>query len=337
MENDEIEELLEGVRIPSDEEVEAAGRRFDRRLWRVRMRRRFVRSVGAVAAVVCCGLLVVAPWMWGEVEEMEVARVEEMPRVSVPTLILADGCSLNLREKGANALLGESNIRIEENRIVYDTLPVERELVYNTLVIPAGFTYNAVLADGTEVVLNAGSSLKYPEEFVGELREVELSGEAYFNVTKSDVPFEICVGGAKIRVYGTRFNVKERLRKSIETVLVEGKIGFQTPSHDEVQVAPGERVAFNRISGDMKVETVDVKYAMAWLDGVFRYRDAPLNLVLEDISAWYGVEFDARTDLNCIEVTMNLSKQTTINEVIMFLEKITSCTFTGEGGCYIVK
>ena len=53
-----------------------------------------------------------------------------------------------------------------------------------------------------------GSSLKYPEIFVGKQREVELSGEAYFNVAKSDIPFEISVGGSKIRVYGTRFNVK---------------------------------------------------------------------------------------------------------------------------------
>ena len=59
---------------------------------------------------------------------------------------------------------------------MYDTARTAREIVYNTLIIPAGFTYNVTLADGTEVTLNAGSRLKYPEEFVGDLREVELSG-----------------------------------------------------------------------------------------------------------------------------------------------------------------
>lgn len=61
--------------------------------------------------------------------------------------------------------------------------------------------------------MNAGSRLKYPEEFVGDLREVELSGEAYFNVTKSGQPFEVNIDGSKIRVYGTRFNVKGRQQK----------------------------------------------------------------------------------------------------------------------------
>lgn len=74
---------------------------------------------------------------------------------------------------------------------MYDTARTAREIAYNTLIIPAGFTYNVTLADGTEVTLNAGSRLKYPEEFVGDLREVELSGEAYFNVTKSGQPFEV--------------------------------------------------------------------------------------------------------------------------------------------------
>jgi len=255
----------------------------------------------------------------------------------VPTLILADGNSLNLKGKKMDSVVQKSNIQIANNHIMYDTARTAREIAYNTLIIPAGFTYNVTLADGTEVTLNAGSRLKYPEEFVGDLREVELSGEAYFNVTKSGQPFVVNIDGSKIRVYGTRFNVKGRSQKTVETVLIEGKIGFKSPGRDEIQVIPGEQVAYNVGSGDIKVERVDVQYAMAWLNNVFRYRDKPLDLVLEDISTWYGVEFEARTELARIEITMNLSKETPIDEVIQFLEEMTDCKFIKERGHYIVK
>ena len=342
MEKD-IEKLLDGVKIPSDEEVEAAGMRFDRRIRHLRMRRRVMWATGSVAAVLCCGLVVASLWMnKGAKENVGVAEMPRFlktdPEVAVPTLILADGNKLNLKEKEANSTVRKSNIRITDDRIIYDdTIPTVREIVYNKLIIPTGFTYNITLADGTEVTLNAGSSLKYPETFIGKQREVELSGAAYFNVARSDVPFEIRVGGSKIRVYGTRFNVKERAQKNIETVLVEGKIGFESPGHKEVRVSPGELVSYDMASADIKVKPVDVLYATAWLDGVFRYCDKPLDLVLEDISTWYGVSFECREGLDRIEVTMSLNRTTPIDEVVSFLEKITKCKFIKERGYYTVK
>ena len=171
---------------------------------------------------------------------------------------------MNLKEREADSTAGKSNIRITDDRVIYDTMPAVREIVYNRLIIPAGFTYNVTLADGTEVTLNAGSSLKYPEIFVGKQREVELSGEAYFSVAKSDIPFEISVGGSKIRVYGTRFNVKERPQKAIETVLIEGKIGFKSPGHKEVRVVPGELVSYDMASGGRYMRTTSAFLLATW-------------------------------------------------------------------------
>lgn len=333
----DIEEILDNVKIPSDEEVEAAGIRFDRRIRRLRTRRYMMWGAGSVAAVLCCGFVFASLWMnKGTKENLVAAKISHVLKtehqVVVPTLILADGNKLNLKERKADSTVGKSNIRIADDRVIYDTMPDVRDVVYNKLVIPTGFTYNVTLADGTEVTLNAGSSLRYPEIFVGKQREVELSGEAYFDVAKSDIPFEISVGGSKIRVYGTRFNVKERFQKTIETVLVEGKIGFKSPGHEEIRVIPGELVSYDMTSAAIEVKPVDVQYATAWLDGVFRYRDKPLDLVLEDISAWYGVSFESREGVDEIEITMSLDKTTPIEEVVSFLEKITNCEFIKERG-----
>lgn len=108
----DIEEILDNVKIPSDEEVEAAGMRFDHRIRRLRMRRRLMWATGSVAAVLCCGLVFTSLWMNRGVKEN--LGVAEIPRVlktdhqvAVPTLIFADGNKLNLKEREADSTAGE--------------------------------------------------------------------------------------------------------------------------------------------------------------------------------------------------------------------------------------
>lgn len=335
----EIDELLDTIKIPSDEEVEAAGLRFDRRIRGMRWRRQLIWGMSSAAAVGLIGIMFILFWQ-NDSKHEPVEVVEEIKldsRVIVPTLILSNGSSVNLKEEKIEMKIQESNIRVEDNRITYDSVSNIQKVEYNTLVIPAGYTYNVTLADGTRVMLNAGSRLKYPVEFIGDRREVELSGEAYFDVAKSGKPFEVSVFDSKIRVYGTQFNIKTSRENTVETVLVEGKIGFRSPGREEVKVVPGERVSYNAVSGNVDVRQVDTRYATAWMDGVFKYQDKKLNLVLEDISAWYGVEFDSQIDISMIEVTMNLNKRTPIEEVISFIELMTDCKFIKERGHYIVK
>lgn len=339
----DIEKLIDQIRIPTDAEVEAAGQRFDRRLRRIRLHRRLMWTGSSAAAVLLCGFIVAALWPKNGGEEVvelaKVSNIMPMPStIKAPTLILSDGQSLNLEGEKPDTLIPLSNIRISDNHIAYDTTSAVQEIVYNTLLIPAGYTYNLTLADGTEVILNAGSRLKYPMEFVGDSREVALSGEAYFKVTPSDKPFEVNIDGSKVRVYGTQFNVKSVPGKMIETVLVEGKIGFTSPGHEEIEVEPGEQVAYNAESGDVDVQQVDVQYATAWLSGVFKYRDKPLSVILKDMALWYGVEFDSRIDLTKVELTMSLNKQTPIEEVVSFMELMTNYKFIKtERESYIIE
>ena len=335
----EIEELIDSVKIPSDEEVEAAGRRFDKRIRQIRRRRQFAWGTGSVAAVLLCGVIFVLLQPKEEVQEqtsvLPVVKTEN--EVTAPTLILSDGNSVNLNDGQTDTMLRRSNIQLADKHIKYDTTPAVREVAYNTLVIPTGFTYDVTLADGTLVTLNAGSRLKYPETFVGEQREVELEGEGFFNVEKSEKPFVVKVLESRIRVYGTRFNVKTSPRKTVETVLVEVRIGFKSPGQDEVQVVPGQQVEYNPESGFVSIEQVDVRYAIAWLKGVFKYQDKPLNFILEDLSTWYGVTFEPRVDVTGIKITMNLSKKTSIDEVIAFLKLMTNREFIEERGNYIIE
>lgn len=335
----ELEDFLDSLKIPTAEEVEAAGVRFERRIRRLRLWRRVLWSSGA-AAVVLVGLLVI-PW-WGEQGEKEIAglaREHEMPgEILVPTLILSDGGRVDLTE-AKDAMLTEScqNIRVKGNRIIYDAKPDTVAMKINTLVIPAGYIYNLTLADGTEVTLNAGSRLEYPEAFTGERREVRLAGEAYFRIAKSGMPFEVNAENATVRVYGTQFNMKTRQGDMVETVLVEGKVGFIPAEGEEVWMVPGQGVEYDGQSGRLEVHPVDVACAIAWMGGVFKYRDCPLRLVMQDVAAWYGVEFDVQGEALTVELTMSLEKNTPLEETLQFIEQITACQIKQERGVYIVK
>ena len=343
----DIEKWLdEGARVPSDGEVEAAGRRFDRRLRAFRRRRWMAWGSGVAAAVL--GAVVAVSYLSrrepAEPSPAPLARVVPAERPVVePTLILADGESLALNDVEADTTVQGAAIRTADNRVSYmnkegkDTTASEREVRYNTLVIPAGYTYAVTLADGTSVTLNAGSRLRYPMAFAGESREVELAGEAFFDVTKGEKPFVVKVANASVRVYGTRFNVKLTRSDIIETVLVEGRIGFRSSGGKEIPVVPGEQVTYRGTSGEVATRRVDTRYATAWLEGVFRYSDRELDLILDDISSWYGVEFASELDLGAIKLTMNLSKETPIGEVVSFVALMTDCEITKEKEVYVIR
>lgn len=334
MTDQELEELL-NMTVPSDKDVEAAGKRFDRRIRRMMWRRRMIWISGSVAAIVILGI--VFTFLWSGEDKKDTVKIAKMEEpVIVPTLVLPDGNRVNLIEQKIDEIAPVFKVQ-GADETACDTTLENRKIEYNTLVIPAGFTYGITLADGTRVMLNAGSRLKYPVGFLGDLREVKLMGEAYFDVAKSEKPFIVNVGKSKIRVYGTRFNVKVSRQKTVETVLVAGKIGFTPPSREEIKVEPGELVSYDTEVDRVEIKKVDTRYALAWMNGVFKYQDKPLNLVLEDISTWYGVQFDEQIDLKKIEITMSLSKETPIDEVISFLERMTDCKFIKERGYYIVK
>ena len=116
-----------------------------------------------------------------------------------------------------------------------------------------------------------------------------------------------------------------------------GRSGSRHRTGEEIKVESGELVFYDTEVDRVETKKVDTGYAIAWMNGVFKYRDKPLNLVLEDISTWYGVQFDEQVNLKKIEITMSLSKETPIDEVISFLERITDCKFIKERGYYIVK
>jgi len=167
---------------------------------------------------------------------------------------------------------------------------------YNTVRTPKGGQYRVKLPDDTEVWLNASSSIKFPSSFTEDSREVEVHGEAYFEVAKTvnkkgqRIPFLVKSDQQIIEVLGTHFNVNNYSNEStIKTTLLEGSIRIVLAgSQFGKMLKPGQEstVYNNQIS----IENADLESVMAWKDGDFIFNNESLVSIMKKIERWYDVE-----------------------------------------------
>lgn len=157
------------------------------------------------------------------------------------------------------------------------------------------------LPDGTKVWLNAGSSLKFPESFRPEYRQVELTGQGYFEVVKkSEQPFLVKVNPAySVEVLGTSFNVSAyKDDDMIETTLVDGSVQLNIKRADGRVVRqllkPGEKAEFRKTNNKLSIATVDTDNDIAWRNGGIVFRNHSMAQVLKTLARFYNVKFDVK-------------------------------------------
>lgn len=215
------------------------------------------------------------------------------------TLILADGRKISLSDVRSGQIAVQSGSVISKNnrgQVTYEQQDKARKVNqaggFNTIVTPNGGQWNIKLPDGTLVWVNAGSSLKYPASFSPSARVVELSGEAYFEVSHDPSrPFSVVTADQRVKVLGTHFNISAYPGNAeAKTTLLEGRINVLTDiDHQELLLLPGEQLAVTR--NGKSIKTVDAENAAAWKDGLFVFDNDPLDDVLQQLSRWYNVPF----------------------------------------------
>ncbi|TKG94997.1 FecR family protein [Puteibacter caeruleilacunae] len=168
--------------------------------------------------------------------------------------------------------------------------------IEHTVYAPLGGKTMVVLPDGSRVWLNAGSELKYPQEFNLEQREVELSGEAFFDVEKMDIPMLVKAGEMDVKVFGTEFNVYAYPNEDIlETQLVSGKVSVISSNAKGKRVStpliPGRQAVYSKQKKHVVVSNiVNLKHVAGWRNNLFAFKDEPFKRILNTIERNYNVE-----------------------------------------------
>ncbi|MCM1032113.1 MAG: FecR domain-containing protein [Oscillibacter sp.] len=282
----------------------------------------WLRAVASVAAVIAVVLFV---WRGGEKDTLEcVANYSGQEQYLKPTLILDNDSALVL-SGNIMALAGRADgvEHMGENHLRYASEKRSKKPGFNKLVVPRKYTYTVYLADGTEIMLNAGSSLKYPVSFTEDVRKVELFGEAFFKVAKSHRAFVVSMGDCEVKVYGTQFNVYTRPDGDIEVVLLEGSIGFVTEGRPEIEVVPGQLVSFDRKSNEMNVSEVEPQDYILWTENMFVFKNRSLKRILTELEVWHGIKITSASDAENIKLTLIVGKDTPLEEMFGFITEIT--------------
>ncbi len=339
-----VERMVEDVHRVARMDRKAAAAGLQSRLREMERRKRASRRwlyVGSSVAAAVVLFFMVTMMLPEKERVMEKAPVlVNVAEIKVPTLITTgedDAIvaldTLEVKQGNDVYVVGEESQTgtVEENE------PEEKPVRNVRIVIPAGFTYSVQLADGSTVVLNAGSELRFPEEFRDSVREVEMKGEGYFNVKKSDIPFIVQAGETQVKVYGTRFNLFYRKELALsEAVLVEGSIGMMAGGK-EVRIVPNERVYYTMKDSVVRTEKVDPADYIAWMENSFKYNGVRLDKIVFDISQWYGVEIRLAPELESRTCTLEFDKSSTIDWVIKALGLIIDKNIKQEGGAYYIN
>ena len=226
--------------------------------------------------------------------------------------------------------------------VQYDSLSTKRaeKPIYNKIVVPRGGEYFVTLSEGTKVWLDADSELEYPVFFSGDFREVKLKGNAYFCVTKkNDKPFVVRAGEFSLKVYGTEFNVNAYDLQNIETVLVNGSIGFKANvSTPERMMAPNELAVSDSRTGLSEIHQVDIYPYIAWKNQNIVFVNERLESIMEKMARWYDVTvFFQDESLKDLRFDCNMRRYTDIRDLFFFLEKTSNARFALNGRTVVIS
>jgi ferric-dicitrate binding protein FerR (iron transport regulator) len=247
-------------------------------------------------------------------------------------LTLADGKQIFLdsAQNGTISTSGNNHIIKKGAQVIYgsETVDENAPLTYNTMATPKGREFQIVLPDGTKVWLNAASSIKYPTVFNAGLREVEVTGEAYFEVAHqadkkgARIPFIVHTNRMTIRVLGTHFDVNAYEDEPYtKTTLLEGSVAANEKGSNKIEtIKPGQQaIVSNTVAGEIKVQPADVDKAVAWKNGLFQFNDDQLEAILRQVSRWYDIDIDCAAGKKDLRFNGVISRRSNVKAIMDLL------------------
>jgi len=270
------------------------------------------------------------------------------PGTDKALLTLSNGSTIQLTNSGNKKIADENGTAVNQQgaQLVYDARQSssisQSILSYNILSTPRGGQYQLVLPDGSRVWLNAVSSIRYPTAFIGKERNVEITGEAYFEVKHNPaMPFKVKINtpsgdGGEVQVLGTHFNVNAYADEAtINTTLLEGSVKVSKNS-SVVLLKPGQQAQLINHDQLKLVENADMDAAVAWKNGLFSFNASNIKTVMQQISRWYDVEVVYAGDVK-ETFFVKMSRNTNVSNVFKILETTGGVHFEIDGKKITVK
>jgi transmembrane sensor len=291
-------------------------------------------------AAAVAGILMIGAWFLirnkgenADVRQAIVTMQVVKPGGNKAVLTLADGNKIVLdsAQNGTIAKQGSSQVvKTASGQVAYTRVGISAPVGFNVITTPKGGQYQVTLSDGTQVWLNASSSIKFPTSFIEKIREVEITGEAYFEVTRNKlIPFHVRTGNVDVQVIGTSFNVMAYDDEKIwKTTLISGsvKVAIVASSDNQpgVILKPGQQaqmVDASLLVGDhIQVVNADIDEAISWKNGITSFKNEDIRSIMRKIARWYDIDISYEGNLPERKFMGGLSRNSTFADLINVLE-----------------
>lgn len=240
------------------------------------------------------------------------------------TITLSDGTVIELSADQDGVIASGSELSYADGEKLLDA---KNDIQYATLNTPRGGQYRLTLPDGTKVILNAESSVRYPTAFTEKERKVELEGEAFFDVKENKAqPFVVVTDKQQVTVTGTTFNINAYgdNNRTI-TTLVTGSVNVTSNSNSATtSLKPGQEATLS--NGNIKTKEVDTHVATGWADGVFVFKYKTLAEILPQLERWYDIHVDIDPIPN-EEFYAEINRNMPLSKVLKAIEKTSDVRF----------
>ena len=284
-----------------------------------------------------------------------VAKLEDkQPAKNIAILTLGNNSQIVLDEASSGEIAQEGGVSIlktDKGELVYkirnsNKLSTNDLNKYNTISTPMGGKFKVILPDGSLVLLNAASTLKYPVHFDEKVRKVSFTGEAYFEIAKLEdkrkkrVPFFVYSNDQIVEVLGTHFNINSYDNEEYsKTTLLEGsvKITNEKSAATAKILKPGQQAVIKRGDVQTKIMIADEAQALAWKDGYFLFKNTNIKDVVNELERWYNVDIQYEDEMEFENITGYISRNVKISSVLKMLQLSGIVNYEISGSKIIIK
>ena len=298
----------------------------------------------SVAVIICFSLYSILTNRHKVVPQIAKTKLHDIPPGgNNAVLTLANGSKIILNNAKKGLLIQQGNVKVSkttEGLVVYkangdDVAPGNAKL--NTINTPKGGQYEVILPDGTKVWLNALSYLRFPTNFAGKTRQVEISGEAYFEVAKNPAkPFIVKSNRAEVTVLGTHFNVNDYPDEAFsKTTLLEGAVKIKG-KQSVGTLKPGDQAIVSESEAMKVLAGADTEEVVAWKNGIFEFNRADITSIMRQASRWYDIDISYASPPSQVLYKGRISRNVNLSEMLSMI-KYMGINYTLEGRKLTIK
>lgn len=327
--------------IPSQEEMADVWNNIKKGIDKKRLRRRhrhiFV-TVTSAAAFVGFVWLGVNWYFLSNNPDISViaAKMADEALVGDDIRLIVSQNEVHLVKKGATVAYSEDGgVSVDEEKVPKNTA----KDLYDQIIVPKGKFIRLILADGSDLHINAGTRVIYPKRFEKNKREIFVDGEIFIDVKRDDsAPFIVKTAQFDVQVLGTAFDIKaySGTSENAEVVLVRGKVNVKSKLGKELELSPNNKVTILS-DGLMEKSPVNAKEYVLWTKGILSLNDEQLYIILAKLSRYYGVDISCDEDISNIKIAGKIDLECGIDVALKRVSATGGFSFSKQGNTYMLK